>query len=109
MDAQRFPQISVSDAATQTEDRRRRPRVTTRTIGWLFPSDDAHEHAESIVITDISKLGVGFLFPTALANGTICKVRVGLGPERLARRLRIVSCRDTRDGTFHLGGEFVDS
>ena len=79
-----------------TDDRRRRARIETRTVGWLFPSDDPHERSQAIIITDLSKLGVGFIYPTELVPGTICKIRVGLGPRRLAKRLRIASSRSTR-------------
>jgi hypothetical protein len=90
-----------------TDDRRRRARIETRTVGWLFPSDDPHERAQAVVVTDLSKLGVGFIYATELQPGTICKVRVGLGPRRLARRLRIASSRHNPDGTFAVGGEFI--
>jgi len=90
-----------------TDDRRRRARIESRIVGWLFPSDDPHERSQAVIITDLSKLGVGFIYPTELSPGTICKVRVGLGPRRLARRLRIASCRGNDDGTFIIGGEFI--
>ena len=90
-----------------TDDRRRRARIETRTVGWLFPSDDPHERSQAIIITDLSKLGVGFLYGTELVPGTICKIRVGLGPRRLAKRLRIASSRSNEDGSYTVGGEFI--
>jgi hypothetical protein len=101
------PQSVPDSMPIATDDRRRRARMETRTVGWLFPSDDPHERAQAVIITDISKLGVGFIYASELTPGQICKVRVGLGPRRLARRLRIASSRSNADGTFTIGGEFI--
>jgi hypothetical protein len=90
-----------------TDDRRRRARIETRIVGWLFPSDDPHERSQAVIITDLSKLGVGFIYASEPLPGTICKLRVGLGPRRLARRLRIASSRSNSDGTYTVGGEFI--
>jgi hypothetical protein len=103
MDEQSLP----DSPAVATDDRRRRARIETRTVGWLFPSDDPHERAQAVIITDISKLGVGFIYASELTTGTICKVRVGLGPRRLARRLRIASSRSNDEGAYTVGGEFI--
>jgi hypothetical protein len=81
--------------------------METRTVGWLFPSDDPHERAQAVVITNLNKLGVGFIYSTELPKGQICKVRVGLGPRRLARRLRIAASRQNDDAPFTVGGEFI--
>ena len=98
--------VSAS-AGVGTDDRRRRARIETRTVGWLFPSDDPHERAQAVIITDISKLGVGFIYANELATGTICKVRVGLGPRRLARRVRVASSRRNEDSTYTVGALFI--
>lgn len=101
------PEALPDSTSVATDDRRRRARIETRTVGWLFPSDDPHERAQAVIITDISKLGVGFIYASELKSGQICKVRVGLGPRRLARRIRIASSRTNPDGTFTVGGEFI--
>ena len=90
-----------------TDDRRRRARIETHIVGWLFPSDDPHERSQAVIIHDLSKLGVGFVYASELTPGTICKVRVGLGPRRLARRFRVASCRRNDDNKFTIGGEFI--
>jgi hypothetical protein len=101
------PENLPDSPAIATDDRRRRARIATHIVGWLFPSDDPHERSQAIIITDVSKLGVGFIYATELTPGTICKIRVGLGPRRLARRFRVASCRPHSDGTYIVGGEFI--
>jgi hypothetical protein len=88
-------------------DRRRRPRLLSRTTGWVFLGDDDHAPSREILVVDVSRLGVGFLSETELEPGSICRVRIGFGPRRLARRLKISNCRTNDDGTFLVGGEFV--
>jgi hypothetical protein len=88
-------------------DRRRRPRLLSKTTGWVFLGDDDHAPAREIVITDVSRFGAGFISETELQPGFICRLRVGFGPRRLARRLKTTYCRSKDDGTFAVGGEFV--
>jgi hypothetical protein len=88
-------------------DRRRRPRLLSRTTGWVFLGDDDHAPAREILVVDVSRLGVGFVSETKLDEGFVCRVRIGFGPRRLARRLKISNCRKNEQGTFVIGGEFV--
>ena len=88
-------------------DRRRRPRLLSRTTGWVFLGDDDHAPAREILVVDVSRLGVGFHSETQMDTGFICRIRIGFGPRRLARRLKISNCRQNDDGTFSIGGEFV--
>jgi hypothetical protein len=91
----------------KVNDRRRRARLLSRTSGWVFLGDDDHAPAREIAVLDVSRLGVGFISETQLELGFICRVRVGFGPRRLARRLKISNCRANEDGTFIIGGEFI--
>jgi len=89
-------------------DRRRRPRIPGKTNGWLFEGDGEHAPAHEITVIDVSRLGVGFRHDGPLEIGSICRVRVGFGPRRLARRLKVVACRAEADtGRFIIGGEFA--
>jgi hypothetical protein len=88
-------------------DRRRRPRLLSRTTGWVFLGDDDHAPAREILVVDVSRLGVGFLSETKLEEGFICRIRIGFGPRRLARRLKVANSRPNEDGTFTVGGEFI--
>jgi len=89
-----------------TADRRRRQRLSTRTNGWIFLGDADYAPAREVIVTDVSRLGVGFLCDTRLTEGMICKLRMGFGPRRLARRIRVTNCRDNEDG-FAAGAAFV--
>jgi len=91
----------------EINDRRRRPRLLSRTTGWVFLGDDDHAPAREILVVDVSRLGVGFVSETKLDEGFVCRIRIGFGPRRLARRLKIVNLRANEDGTFTIGGEFV--
>src|SRR5437762_2247316 len=99
-------ETSVAAASeSQTIERRRRARLRGKATGWIFLGDDDHAPAREIEVMDVSRLGVGFIAETQLELGFVCRVRIGFGPKRLARRLRIVNCRGNADGTFTLGGE----
>jgi hypothetical protein len=95
------------NVAEDINDRRRRPRLLSRTTGWVFLGDDDHAPAREILVVDISRLGVGFVSETQMEIGFVCRIRVGFGPRRLARRLKISNCRPNNDGTFAIGGEFI--
>ena len=88
-------------------DRRRRPRLPGKTNGWIFLGDDEHAPPREINVIDVSRLGVGFRFDAPLDVGSICRVRVGFGPRRLARRLKVINCRQDPSGRFIIGGEFA--
>jgi hypothetical protein len=59
-------------------------------------------------VTNISRLGVGFESFSRLVIGEIVRIRIGRGPMHLARRMRVVSCRPSAQGTYVMGGEFVE-
>lgn len=101
------PTLEERAETQEIDDRRRRPRLLSKTTGWVFLGDDDHAPAREIVVTDVSRLGAGFLADTELQVGFICRLRIGFGPRRLARRMKIRNCRRNEDGTFAIGGEFV--
>jgi hypothetical protein len=98
---------NAHSSAAQLTDRRRRGRLAGKATGWIFLGDDDHAPAREITVTDVSRLGVGFVCETQVEVGFMCRVRIGFGPKRLARRLKIANCRRNGDGTFTLGGEFA--
>lgn len=101
------PTLEERAESVEIDDRRRRPRLLSRTTGWVFLGDDDHAPAREIMVMDVSRLGAGFLSETELQVGFICRLRIGFGPRRLARRMKIMNCRKREDGTFAIGGEFV--
>ena len=101
------PEDADHPTAMELEERRRRPRLESRTNGWVFLGDDDHAPAKEVVVLDVSRLGVGFACHVPVEINSICRVRIGFGPKRLARRMRIVNCRCNESGTYTIGGEFV--
>ena len=95
-------------STTTEQDRRRRARLGAKTNGWLFLNADAkHDRPREIRVLDVSRLGVGFRYDSALEIGHILRVRVGCGPLRLAKKIKIVNRRENPDGSWTLGGEFI--
>src|SRR3954469_4598922 len=101
------PTLEESSETFDIGDRRRRPRLLSRTTGWVFLGDDDYAPAREIMVIDVSRFGAGFLSETQLDPGFVCRLRIGFGPRRLARRLRVANCRQNADGTYQVGGEFV--
>jgi hypothetical protein len=101
------PTLEERRDVIEADDRRRRPRLLSRTTGWVFLGDDDYAPAREILVVDVSRFGVGFIAETQLEPGFICRMRIGFGPRRLARRLKVSNCRANEDGTFQIGGEFV--
>src|SRR3954465_2640394 len=102
-----MPTLEERNEAQAMDERRRRPRLLSRTTGWVFLGDDDHAPAREIMVSDVSRFGVGFLSETQLEEGFICRIRIGFGPQRLARRMKVTNCRMNDDGTFTVGGEFI--
>ena len=94
---------------TAADERRRRERISTSAPGWLIPNSD-HGNTEpwEVRVNNISRLGVGFESSSRLVIGEIVRIRIGRGPMHLARRMRVVSCRPSPQGTYILGGEFIE-
>ena len=101
------PTLEERTETFDVTDRRRRPRLLGKTTGWVFLGDDDHAPAREIVVVDVSRLGVGFVSETKFDEGFVCRIRIGFGPRRLARRMKIINCRENESGTFAVGGEFV--
>ena len=103
-------------------ERRRRARIHSATQGWLIPEDalrDNGSHGDAaassgatpepweVRVSDISRHGVGFESTERMNRGMVCRIRIGRGPMRLARQIRVVDCRPGPDGHYLIGGEFV--
>ena len=102
--------IRANTGETQTgAERRRRARIHSSTQGWLIPDVPANPPSDpwEVRVQDISRHGVGFESTEKLEQGRTCRIRIGRGPMRLARRIRIVGCRAGAGGHYLIGGEFV--
>jgi len=87
------------------DGRRRRHRVRSRVLGWLL-GQDTLEKAREILVRDVSRLGVGFESSWMPRLEQMIKIRIGMGPMRLARAARVVNVRRLGNGTFCVGAEF---
>jgi hypothetical protein len=98
--------------ASADNDRRRRSRMPAATIGYLLPEGanggfDPSDEPWEVRIHDVSRLGVGFTSASAMKVGEICRVRIGVGPMRLARRVKVVNCQPIANNHFRIGAEFA--
>jgi len=66
------------------------------------------EQAWEVRVYNVSRLGVGFTSTEAFALGAEHRLRIGRGPSRRSRLIRIVACREFEVGFFAIGAEFVD-
>lgn len=109
-----LPLIPSNDSLPS--NRRRRSRIHAPTQGWILPpnrrlgrhaptDDDAWE----VHIEDLSRFGIGFTSTERLGLGEEHRMRIGRGPMKRARAIRVVSCREARKGIFVIGAEFIGS
>jgi len=100
---------SMTAATTMSAaDRRRRRRIDTESIAYLLP--DAAPNTDEpweVRLHDLSRLGVGFLSSEAMSTGSLCRIRIGRGPMRLARRMRVINCRQEGNNLYRIGAEFA--
>ena len=100
-----------SSTKTSESDRRRRQRMASSAIGYLV--NDDYELSETPVepwevrVHDVSRHGVGFVTSEQMKPGAICRIRIGHGPLRLARRMRVVNCTAEGQNLFRVGAEFA--
>jgi hypothetical protein len=67
------------------------------------------EEAWEVRIYNVSRFGVGFSSTEAFQTGSEHRLRIGRGPMKRSRLIRVVACRQDADGTFAIGAEFVDT
>ena len=102
--------MSDANLSPPPVERRRRARIQSTAQGWLIPEDApraATGEPWEVKVNDISRNGVGFESTERMNRGALCRIRIGRGPMRLARRIRVVECRPGPDGRYVIGGEFV--
>lgn len=60
-----------------------------------------------VTLKDISQLGVGFETTRPLETGAECRVKIELGPTRIAWGLRVVCCGKIDENLYRVGCEFL--
>jgi hypothetical protein len=108
--------MQIGNGTTPLIERRRRNRLPGETLGWLLPAQPRmamhmpdEEEGWEVLVFDVSRLGAGFISTQPLVVGTEHRLRIGLGPIKRARLIRIVACRESEPGTYAVGAEFADS
>jgi hypothetical protein len=93
---------------SDNDDRRRRQRIDSASIGYLLPeSANMRDEPWEVRVHDLSRLGVGFVSSQPMEAGSYCRIRIGNGPMRLARRMRVTNCRPEAQNLFRIGAEFA--
>ncbi|MGH7214915.1 MAG: hypothetical protein ACREIT_09145, partial [Tepidisphaeraceae bacterium] len=59
-----------------------------------------------VFVVNVSIHGAGFRCPVSFDLGAKYDMRIGNGPLFLSSRVRIISSRRRKDGTFDVGAEF---
>ena len=62
-----------------------------------------------MLITNVSRLGVGFVSTAAMKLGEQHRLRIGRGPMCRYRIIRVIVCRQTGEREYAVGAEFVDT
>lgn len=83
----------------------RRPNVCEAWVRSPTETDDAKTEALSL---DVSRHGVGFESTRPLAEGCFYWVEIGIGDQRIAQEVRVVTCTesDGTPGAYRVGAEF---
>ena len=97
-------------------ERRRRSRIVGETLGWIVPPKKPlalhlpdEEESWEVRIYNVSRLGVNFCTTEPLPLGSQHRLRIGRGPIRRARTIRVIFCRKLDASSFSIGAEFVDA
>jgi hypothetical protein len=88
-------------------ERRRSTRFPIVTQASLFPANTKDDWGKlTVILRDISLNGIGFRSAIALSAGEVYHIDIGAGPLKLHARLRVVNCRNRKDGMYDVGAEF---
>src|SRR5882762_9803897 len=99
-----------SGEGNQGNNRRRRNRLNALTQGWILPALrrlakhlPTDEESWEVRVRNVSRFGVGFESTDRFRVGEEHRLRIGRGPMKRARIIRIVACRELSKGTFSVG------
>jgi hypothetical protein len=98
---------SAKNSASEQSDRRRRSRLNGVAEGWIVPDDGNFSDPWEVRVHDVSRHGVGFESAERITDGEVVRLRIGRGPIKLAKRIRIVRCNEGEGGLYRIGGEFI--
>jgi hypothetical protein len=88
-------------------DRRRSLRTPHVAEAWICsPTATRPEVKIEVTAINLSRHGVAFELPTALATSQFYVMEIGVGDQRLVSEVRIISCRKTDGPMYEVGAEF---
>ena len=85
--------------------------MASSALGYLV-NDDYERNTTPVEpwevrVHDVSRHGVGFTTSEHMKLGEMCRIRIGHGPMRLARRMRVINCVPDGQNHFRIGAEFA--
>ena len=89
--------------APQSSAQRRKPYVVEAWLASPTARDPKDRH--EVVGVNISRHGIAFELPVAVATGAYFVFQVGNGVQQLKSEVRILSCKK-HDGRYRIGAEF---
>jgi len=88
-------------------DRRRSLRTPHVAEAWICsPTATRPEEKIEVTAINLSRHGVAFEIPAALATSQFYVMEIGVGDQRLVSEVRIISCRKAENGAYEVGAEF---
>lgn len=85
-------------------ERRRSPRRPH--VAEAFLSSPTGGNRTEVSSFDVSKHGVGITLKSPIAAGTFHLLQFGVGDQKIATEVRILSCQREPDGSFRAHAEF---
>ena len=108
--------MQMPGATRPLTDRRRRPRLTSRTQGWVIPANrtrlpyvPADDDLQEVWIENLSRNGVGFISGEPMPIGIEQQIRVGRGPMTRCKSMRVVFCQKLDENVYRIGVEFMSA
>ncbi|HEX4124875.1 MAG TPA: PilZ domain-containing protein [Tepidisphaeraceae bacterium] len=100
-----MPTVSPTTESPRT-NRRRSERRAYVVEAWLAsPTATNPKDRHEVVGVNISRHGVAFELPVAVATGAYFIFEVAYGAQQLKSEVRILSCKK-HDGRYRIGAEF---
>ena len=90
--------------ASPSRERRRSER-RPHTVEAFLSSPTGGDRLE-VASIDLSRHGVGLRLMKPIASGTFKALELGLGSQHLITEVRILSCRQEKDGSFRVHAAF---
>jgi hypothetical protein len=95
---------TITTSKKVAEERRRSDRRPH--LAEAFLSSPTGGSRIEVTSLDLSKHGIGLSVKRPIPTGTYQMLELGVGCQKIASEVRILSCRPTPDGSFHVHATF---